>query len=200
MRTQPRLTVEECSRLSITDLRRAGLFRGSFGRWGSCRWSDANGIKIRAVVFRLLNDSTGGFIFQVREDVGIALPTVQNLSEQTIPVTATTCRFGGERYWFRCPKATNGTPCGRRVTSLYSLPGNKVFDCRLCLNLTYSSVQQHDARIDRLLKLPLEQFQQVFFSGNATEQLIASRALPRIRKRLEKQLAKYGRSRRSTTS
>jgi hypothetical protein len=56
-------------------------------------------------------------------------------------------------------------------------------------------VQQHDARIDRLLKLPVEQFEQVFFSGNATEQLLASRALPRIRKRLEKQLAKYGRSR-----
>ena len=84
------------------------------------------------------------------------------------------------------------------MTSLYALPGEKLFNCRLCLDLAYSSVQQHDARIDRLLKLPLEQFQQVFFSGNATEQLLASRALPRIRKRLEKQLAKYGWSRRST--
>jgi hypothetical protein len=190
MRKQPRMTVEECSRLSIVDLRRAGLFRGSFGTWGSSRWSDANGIKIRAVVLRLLNDCSGGFILQVREDVGIALPTVQNLSEQTIPITATTCRFGGERYWFRCPNVKNGSSCGRRVTSLYALPGGQNFSCRGCFDLSYRSVQEHDARLDRLVRLPLEQFKQVFFSGSPTEQLLASRAIPLLRKKLERRLRK----------
>jgi hypothetical protein len=198
MRNQPRMTVEECSRLSITDLRRAGLFRGSLGTWGSSRWSDANGIKIRAVVFRLLNDCTGGFILQVREDVGIALPTQQNLSEQTIPITATTCRFGGQRFWFCCPKATNGTPCGRRVTSLYSLPGNKVFGCRLCLNLTYSSVQQHDSRVDKIVRLSYEQIMGILMSGSPTERSLASRAVSLIRRKYEGKLAKYGRRQRRT--
>jgi hypothetical protein len=116
----------------------------------------------------------------VRPDIGIALPTLHNSPKQMIPIMATKCNFGNERFWFCCSKVTNGIPCGRRVGVLYVPSEGKVFACRLCLNLTYSSVQQHDARIDRLLKLPLEQFQQVFFSGNATEQLLASRALPRI--------------------
>ena len=187
MRKQPRLTVEECSRLSITDLRRAGLFGGGFGTWGSSRWSDANGKKIRAVVFRLLNDSTAGLILEVRPDIGIALPTLQNSPKQMIPITATKCNFGNERFWFCC------VSCGRRVTSLYSLPGDKVFNCRLCLDLTYSSVQQHDKRLDAMAKLSFEQFKQTFFSGSATEQLLASRAIPLLRRRLERRLRRMRR-------
>jgi hypothetical protein len=192
------MTVEECSRLSITDLRRAGLFRGSFGTWGSSRWSDAYGNKIRAVVFRLLSESTGGFILQVRQDVGIALPTRQNLSEQTIPITATTCHFGGQRFWFCCPKVTNGTQCRRRVTSVYSPPGDKVFACRLCLNLTYASVQQHDSRVDKIVRLSYEQIMGILMSGSPTERSLASRAVSLIRRKYEGKLAKYGRRQRRT--
>jgi hypothetical protein len=199
MRKQPRLTVEECSRLNISDLRRAGLFRGSFGRWGSSHWCDAYGTKIRAVVFRLLNDSTGGLILQVRQDVGIALPTRQNLSEQMIPITAIRCHFGGERYFFRCPNATNGIPCGRRVGVLYLVPGGKVCACRQCHVLAYSSAQGHDSRVDRVARLPFQELIRIFFSSNAVEQRLASRAVSLIRRKYERKLAKYGRRQRSTS-
>ena len=189
MRKQPRLTVEECLRLSIVDLRRAGLFRGNFGRWSSSRWSDADGKKIRAVVFRI-NDSIVGLTVEIREDVGISLPTLQNSPQQMIPIMTTRCHFGGVRRWFICPAVQNGVPCRRRATILYATSHERLFACRQCHNLTFESAQRHDSRLDALVKLPFEQFKQVFFSGNAAEQLLASRALPRIRKRLEKQLAK----------
>jgi hypothetical protein len=198
MRKQPRLTVEQCSRLSITDLRLAGLFRGSFGTWGSCRWSDANGNKIRAVVFRLLNDSAAGLILEVRPDIGIALPTLQNSPKQMIPIAATKCNFGGERFWFCCPKATNRTPCRRRVTSLYSLPGGQIFDCRVCFDLTYSSVREHDARVGKILRLSYGQIMGILMSGSPTERLLASKAVSMIRRKYERKLAKYGRRQRRT--
>lgn len=192
------MTVEECARLSITDLRRFGLFHERFGRWGSCRWSDANGNKIRAIVFRLLNDTTAGLTVEIREDVGISLPTLQNSPQQIIPIMTSRCHFGGVRRWFICPAVQNCVPCRRRATILYATSHERLFACRQCHNLTFESAQRHDSRLDALVKLPFEQFKQVFFSGNAVEQLLASRALPRIRKRLEKQLAKHGKRQRST--
>jgi hypothetical protein len=200
MRKQPKLTVEQCSRFSIVDLRRAGLFRGSFGKWGHSRWSDSNGRKIRAVVFRLLNDSIAGLILEVRPDIGIALPTLHNSPKQMIPIVATKCNFGNERFWFCCPKVKNGGSCGRRVGVLYLLPGDKVFGCRLCLNLTYASVQQHDSRVDKIVSLSYGQIMGILVSGNPTERLLASRAVSLIRRKYERKLAKYGRRRRSTTS
>lgn len=54
-----------------------------------------------------------------------------------IPLTTTSCYFGGKRYWFTCPWYTNGEYCGRRVGVLYL--GGKYFACRHCYNLTYNS-------------------------------------------------------------
>jgi hypothetical protein len=194
------MTVEECSRLSITDLRRAGFFRGSFGTWGSCRWSDSNRNKIRAVVFRLLSDASARLILEVRQDVGISLPTLQNSAQRIIPITVTKCNFGGQRFWFCCPKVTKGLSCGRRVAVLYSLPGGEIFACRGCLDLSYRSVQEHDARIDRLLRLPHEQFFGIFETGSPSERSLASRALPRLRNKLQKQLTKLSKPKTSGAS
>lgn len=54
-----------------------------------------------------------------------------------IPLTTTSCYFGGKRYWFICPLSVNGQYCGRRVGVLYK--GGDYFGCRHCYNLTYSS-------------------------------------------------------------
>jgi hypothetical protein len=55
---------------------------------------------------------------------------------------------GGQRTWFRCPM------CGRRMFKLYRPLGSSLFACRGCHNLTYRSVQQHDARLDQLVSAP----------------------------------------------
>jgi hypothetical protein len=54
-----------------------------------------------------------------------------------IPLTTTTCYFGGKRYWFICPWYANGKYCGRRVGVLYL--GGKYFACRHCYDLSYES-------------------------------------------------------------
>jgi hypothetical protein len=54
-----------------------------------------------------------------------------------IPLTTTSCYFGGVRYWFQCPWYANGVYCGRRVGVLYL--GDKYFACRHCYRLTYNS-------------------------------------------------------------
>ncbi len=54
-----------------------------------------------------------------------------------IPLTTTSCRYGGKRYWFICPWYKNNVYCGKRVGTLYK--DGDYFACRHCYNLTYSS-------------------------------------------------------------
>ena len=54
-----------------------------------------------------------------------------------IPLTNTSCHFGGKRFWFKCPWYANGVYCGKRIGVLYK--GGDYFACRHCYNLTYSS-------------------------------------------------------------
>ena len=61
----------------------------------------------------------------------------KNDFDYKIPLTTTSCYFGGKRYWFICPWYANGKYCGRKVGVLYL--GNKYFACRHCYDLTYNS-------------------------------------------------------------
>lgn len=54
-----------------------------------------------------------------------------------ILLVTTPCRFGGMRYWFRCPWYRNGVYCSRRVGTLYM--AGDYFACRHCYDLTYTS-------------------------------------------------------------
>ena len=51
-------------------------------------------------------------------------------------LVTTPCRFGGSRWWFRCPGG-----CGRRVVMLHLPPRGLRFACRQCLGLTYQACQ-----------------------------------------------------------
>ncbi len=57
-----------------------------------------------------------------------------------VALTTTPCRYGGVRYWFKCPLTKNGQPCGRRVGILYCV--GKYFGCRTCGDIVYSSQMQ----------------------------------------------------------
>jgi len=54
-----------------------------------------------------------------------------------IPITNTSCRYGGKREWFICPWYRNDIYCGKRVRVLYKK--GDYFACRHCHTLTYSS-------------------------------------------------------------
>lgn len=57
-------------------------------------------------------------------------------------------RGRGHRSCLLCPA------CGRRAFKLYKPRWAQAFACRSCHNLSYISVQKHDARLDRLLRMP----------------------------------------------
>ena len=184
-----KMTVEECDRLRICDLMRAGVFRAEPGIWCSCKWTDRTGKQVRIVAFRLLQGSQGEVIIHFRQEVASALlgpPTVVN---ETVRLTTTRCYFGGERRWFSCPRMINGRRCGRRVGVLYLLPSGHNFGCRACFGLTYMSTQAHDGRVDRLLRLPLEEFSKVLRADAMKFGLLADRVGAVLQRRLRKKAA-----------
>lgn len=89
-----------------------------------------------------------------------------------IPLTTTPCRYGGKRYWFRCPWNKNGKYCGRRVGTLY-IDGD-YFACRHCYNLTYSSrnARPHDVGFVSMLDLEAqrERVKRTHYAGKPTKQ------------------------------
>ena len=73
------------------------------------------------------------------------------VNKQIIDLTKTRCNYGGNRYWFNCPR------CGKRVGALYRKPLSLLFLCRLCQNLTYQLTKyrrsNHELTIKTINKL-----------------------------------------------
>jgi hypothetical protein len=134
-----RETVEQSRTLDLGALARHGAFR--HGYTGSVRWSRGE----------TETDSIGFTVYQ--EDDGLVLTLryaiKQNGENVEIPIPLETTKpgFGGARWWGRCP-------CGRRVLKLYITNRSARFACRVCHDLTYKSVQEHDKRVDALRKNP----------------------------------------------
>lgn len=53
--------------------------------------------------------------------------------DQSVRIEATSCHFGGHRYWFLCPE------CSKRIAVIYELNGQYL--CRHCHSLPYLSQQ-----------------------------------------------------------
>jgi hypothetical protein len=100
---------------------------------------------------------------------------------QVVSTTTTACRFGGTRLWFLCPGIHN--PCGRRCVSLFLPPRGNAFACRLCHNLTYRSSQEHDKRIDRLMRNP-ELLSVMLGSRNRREAMLGLSAYAKLARKL----------------
>lgn len=181
-----RLTVEQCCRLSISELVRAGAFQADLGTWSTCRWIDRNGKQVRIALFRLLRDDDGGLILHFQQAVARAMSSSPIPYDQSVRITRTRCNLGGWQPWFHCPNLTNGSACRCRVRHLYMLPGGVRLGCRACFNLTYSSSQCHDARLDRMLRLPIEQFRKALTSNDRGIGTLGIRIGAVLRRRMEK--------------
>jgi len=80
-------------------------------------------------------------------------------------------RGGGRRSCLICPG------CGRRAFKLYRPVHLRAFACKACHDLSYTSVQKHDARLDRLLKVPEQELLRLVFQNeNVRWCLLAIRA------------------------
>ena len=78
--------------------------------------------------------------------------------------------FESFRHWFKCPS------CGMRSYKLYRPNPSSGFACRACHNLTYRSAQKHDARLDRLLKMPDGELKKIIEGGSPAWKRLGLRA------------------------
>jgi len=73
-------------------------------------------------------------------------------AETEIEVDTRPDSLGRVRPRFRCPGILRGgRTCGRLVTTVFAKTVDGPIGCRHCLQLTYRSVQAHDARVDAIL-------------------------------------------------
>jgi hypothetical protein len=139
-----RLTVEKCPLfLCAKAFHKAGLFTLPLGAIATISWPDSSR-RLGKLDCRLDHGGTTGPALYIRPQlIRFGVPVV----EQTITVAAARPHLGGKRYWFSCS-------CGKRAGRLYLPPGQRVFRCRQCYNLTYESAQQHDQRVYDLANNP----------------------------------------------
>jgi hypothetical protein len=120
--------VEDCLVLSIAELRRQKvLVPGSLRR---CNWSWPNepGQQATIQIEADLRDEVHAAV-RLRY-VGAGEPI-----DTWIFLAATEPRFGGRRWWFKCPAT------GQRVGKLYLPPGERRFGSRAAYGLSYRSCQ-----------------------------------------------------------
>ena len=121
--------VEHCINIDVRQLSRKGcLVPGQRYSW---RWQDGNNIMIETKPEAIELDYT------------ISYDDESKKINYEIPLTWTSCNYGGKRPWFICP----GKGCGRRVAKLFSRHG--YFLCRHCHDLAYSS--QREGKESRLM-------------------------------------------------
>lgn len=121
-------TTESMSRLDVRRLSRDGLlWDGNSFRW-SWRRGDEPAGSIRVIV----SSDSVRLKYRSRSGGGDWKPM-----EYDVPILTQACHFGGHRKWFACP----ARGCGRRVAILY---GGRVFACRHCHQLAYTSQRERD--------------------------------------------------------
>jgi hypothetical protein len=151
-----KLTIEECRIFDISSLKKAlyGVSSDNSVK-GVIEWPDPGG-RTEAVLGYWAGYLSGkGLLVLVEPELTRLFPhSVRILADCVIPVTTTRPSIGGFRFWFRCPIEHNGKLCGRRVKRLNLPPGEQVFGCRQCYNLTYESCQKHDNRVAKLARDP----------------------------------------------
>jgi len=187
VRPPARTTVEQCLALRVAELAAAGVFRAAPGTLCSCRWTDSSGQEIRRISFRLVVEYRGASIcFNDRVD---GSPGPLRIQTEVVPVTSTPCHFGGSRPWLRCPL------CERRVGVLYARLAESRFACRKCRDLTYDSVQSHNSRIDRLLRLSALELNKVLTEDMLRLGNLAFRTGLVLRRRLARKVARLASNR-----
>jgi len=134
--------VDEVRSIDILDLHREKVFSKEPSMIWTSSWS-RNGEVVTSISFRL--EPGENRLFGLRFMYAI---TDNNTGEKqnynyVIPIVATSCNYGGERWWYVCPLVVGGRSCLRRCRIIYMPPGSEYFGCRECHRLTYESRQRH---------------------------------------------------------
>ena len=132
-RWSKRKTIEECHRIDARYLYKNDLL--SPGMSGSLSWT-SRGEPSGSISYRSHDGWLElNYVFTVGDEES------EQIAEQ-IPVEWTSCTYGGQRPWFRCPG------CYRRVVVLARQ--GRLFRCRKCHGIPYGS--QTEVKVDRLIR------------------------------------------------
>lgn len=180
-----RLCVEDCHSLAIDPLARKRFFSSQIGTDCTVTWTNSEGNELCRLGLKLSTTAAGRLAMLVCYDAADSYALKGRRIEYLVEVTATPCRFGGQRYWFLCPAIRQGIRCGQRVRKLYLPLTGGVFGCRKCHNLTYESCQTHNKSLDRLLKNP-ELIRRNLQSSNFRKKMLGVAAYTEALKRVSK--------------
>lgn len=140
-------TVEECRCLDANEMMREGVLQANVWRQGGWVWKNAyTEEEVASIGYVMDAQETEGWL-ELRYTLTGPGKEVEDF-DYKVELGTTRPYFGGLRWWFICPLVVNGRPCQRRVTKLYRPPNGSYYGCRVCHDLTYKSVQQHDKRRD----------------------------------------------------
>jgi hypothetical protein len=145
-------TVESALSLDILDLQKNGFLALAAGILWQIEWT-SNGKPCSSV----------GYVLEKRGGVPVSMRLQYTTSDGDprsydywVSITSTSCNYGGVRFWFICPGWKNGVPCRRRCRKLYLSPGEHVFACRVCHELTYESTQKSGSVFYELIERPMK--------------------------------------------
>jgi hypothetical protein len=134
-----RQTVEDSRTLDLSELAR----KVAVNSWSSGRVSWFRGeAEVASICYAVTQEGSGPVV-----TLEYTITRTGELVTIPIELETTQPRFGGVRWWGRCP-------CSRRVGKLYLPGGATRFACRHCHGLTYTSCQEHDKRVDALRRNP----------------------------------------------
>jgi hypothetical protein len=150
-----RFTVEECLALDVESLHRSGTFACPPGTICTTRWETSCGGTKAMLGFVVVRNSVGGLALCLDSDQGNIPPALKLPGKYLVPIATTRPHLGGRRFWLCCPVVRDGKPCGKLAGRLYLPPGQTIFACRDCHDLTYRSAQQHDQRKYDLARNPV---------------------------------------------
>ncbi len=152
-RSGKKTTVEDCLSIDANRWMREGILKEGRAAFGSWKWTYSRGGGFTVHYQAVTTDPESSHVRLSYSFVWTSTGQEES-HDYRVGLTATRPRFGGVRWWFLCPLTVNGKACGRRVGKLYLPPRGRYFGCRHCHQLSYSSCQEHDKRVDALLRNP----------------------------------------------
>lgn len=179
IRLDAKYTVENCSSIDIRELKKWGCLDDGFTS-GTIVSENKYGDKQNSLGIMVNTDLE----FDTEKYVRLMYSVIDIYGnnqpyDYKIPLSTTRCRFGGERYWFRCYMNLRGIACGRRVAVMYKGAHSDIFACRHCHNLSYYSKNQNRrnkyfplieaARINRLIGKLRPDMKRTFYDGQLTK-------------------------------
>ena len=110
-----RFTVEDCLCFDAVVLGRRGVFRSLPGAGYTYQWSRASNGSDRRMNCTVVELPAAAMGLRLDYVVTDARSKTKDQVQYLVEVTSTRCRFGGKRFWLRCPLLRNGVRCNGKV-------------------------------------------------------------------------------------